>query len=65
MGLYNYYHEKLGTGLKQLMAGVRKWKLNLINRSDLASLTERVSKVTGIPLIEDVDADVMEKILLE
>jgi hypothetical protein len=45
------------------MAGVRKWKLNLIDRSDIASLTERAAKATGISLIEDVEKDAFESII--
>jgi len=45
------------------MAGARKWKLDLLNRNDLVSLTERATKVTGIPLVEDVEHGAIEKIL--
>ena len=44
-------------GLRQLMAGVRKWRLDLIDRGDLASLTERAAKVTGIPTIEEFEKE--------
>ncbi len=63
IGLYTYIVERIGTGLKQLLAGTRKWKLNLINRSDLAALTEKASKVTGIPTIDKVEEDMYEAIL--
>jgi len=46
-----------------LMAGGRKWKLNLINGEDIVSLTERASKATGIPLVEEAKADAVERIL--
>jgi hypothetical protein len=46
------------------MAGARKWKLNLLNRSDLVALSERASKVTGIPLPEEASNGVLESILL-
>jgi len=65
VGLYTYLHERLGVGLKQLLAGSRKWKLNLITRKDLMALTERAHKVTGIPLAEDAEAEEMERILLD
>jgi len=45
------------------MAGSRKWKLNLLDRTDLVALTERASRVTGIQLIEEAEADAMERIL--
>jgi len=65
VGLYTYLHERLGVGLKQLLAGSRKWKLNLISRKDLMALTERASKVTGIPMAEDSEAEEMERILTD
>ncbi|MGQ9514910.1 MAG: glutamate synthase-related protein [Thermoproteota archaeon] len=63
IGLYTYLHDRIGVGLKQLMAGVRKWKLNLLGRDDIASLTERAAKVTGIPLLEDIESEQFEIIL--
>ena len=63
IGLYTYLVDRIGIGLKQLMAGVRKWKLNLIDRSDIAALTERASRVTGVPTMDDVEADMLEQIL--
>jgi len=63
IGLYSYYHDKIGVGLKQLMAGVRKWKLNLLSRDDLASLTERAYEATSILLIEKIDRDQIKSIL--
>ena len=36
-----------------MMAGARKWNVDLIKRSDLASLTEECSKITAIPYIMD------------
>lgn len=63
IGLYTYM-DRIKVGLQQLMAGARKWKLNLIDRSDLIALTERASKVTGIPLPEEED-NIMESVLLD
>lgn len=45
------------------MAGSRKWKLNLLSRDDLGSLTLRASEITGIPLIEEIEQEKMESIL--
>ncbi len=64
IGLYTYW-DRIRVGLQQLIAGVRKWKLDLIDRGDLASLTERAYKVTGIPLLEDVEKALIEHILLD
>ena len=62
VGLYSYF-DKMSYGLKQLIAGCRKWKLELIDRGDLMALTERAAKVTGIPLVEDCDKEEIEEIL--
>jgi len=63
IGLYTYLTERIKVGLMQLMAGARKWKLDLIDRNDLVALTERAAKVTGIPLVEDAEKDAIERIL--
>lgn len=63
VGVYTYFTDRLGVGLRQLMAGCRKWKLDLLDRSDLAALTERASKVTGIPIMEEVDRESMLNML--
>ena len=52
IGIYSAV-EKLRVGLQQLMAGSRKWRVDLIARADLASLTEECTKVTAIPYIMD------------
>jgi len=64
IGLYTYLTDRIGVGLKQLMAGARKWKLDLLDRSDLATLNKTASEVTGIPMINEVEADLFEQILL-
>jgi glutamate synthase domain-containing protein 2 len=63
IGLYSYLYQRVGVGLRQLLAGSRKWKLDAISRKDLIALTERAAKVTGIPLPEESEADVIESIL--
>jgi len=62
VGLYTYL-DKIKVGLQQLMAGARKWKLSLLDRSDLVALSERASKVTGIPLPEEASDGILESIL--
>jgi hypothetical protein len=37
--------------------------LELVSRNDLMSLSERAAKVTGIPMPDDVEKDVIERIL--
>jgi hypothetical protein len=63
IGLHTYLTDRIGVGLKQLLAGTRKWKLKLLNRNDLMSLSERAAKVTGIPMVEDIEKDAIERIL--
>ena len=63
IGVYTYLTDRIGVGLKQLMAGTRKWKLSLLERNDLMSLSERAAKVTGIPTVEEVEKGAIEKIL--
>ena len=62
IGMYNYY-DRLATGLKQFMAGARKFSLNLIERSDLMSLTREAVEISGIPYVMDTDREEVERIL--
>ncbi len=62
LGLYTYY-ERLAQGLRQLMAGSRKFALEHISRSDLASLTAKAAEISGIPIVMDIDNSEVEKIL--
>ncbi len=63
IGLYTYLTDRLGTGLRQLMAGCRKWKLSLIGRDDLTSLSEEARRITGILRPDELEIDVIEQIL--
>ncbi len=45
VGVYTYFASKLGIGLKQLLAGVRKFNLELIDRHDIAYLSQRAKEV--------------------
>ncbi len=65
IGLYTYWHDRVGVGLQQLMAGARKFKLHCIARGDIASISERATRVTGIPMISEVENDLMARILLD
>ncbi len=62
LGLYTYY-ERLDQGLRQLMAGSRKFALEHIARSDLAALTREAAEVSGIPYIADVDREEVDQLL--
>jgi len=63
IGVYTYLTDRVGVGLKQLMAGARKWNLGILDRNDLMSLSERAARVTGIPTVDEVEKDAVEKIL--
>ena len=62
LGLYTYY-ERLAQGLRQLMAGSRKFALECIARDDIAALTPEAARLSGIPYVMDVDKAEVEKIL--
>ncbi len=62
LGLYTYY-ERLAQGLRQLMAGSRKFTLEHIARDDIATLTLEAKEVSGIQYIMDVDQGKVERIL--
>jgi len=55
--------DRIAVGLRQLMAGERKFALKYLSRDDLVSLTEECAKVTGIPYVMDSDREEVEKIL--
>jgi glutamate synthase domain-containing protein 2 len=62
LGLYTYY-ERLAQGLRQLMAGSRKFSLEYMSRSDLAALTPEGAAISGIPFIMDLDRAEVDQIL--
>ncbi len=62
LGLYTYY-ERLAQGLRQLMAGSRKFALEYISRDDIAALTREASEISEIQYIMDVDKKEVENIL--
>jgi glutamate synthase domain-containing protein 2 len=62
IGLYTYY-KRLAQGLRQLMAGCRKFSLEYISRDDIASLTREASAISGIKYIMDIDKEESKKIL--
>jgi glutamate synthase domain-containing protein 2 len=62
LGLLTYY-ERLAQGLRQLMAGSRKFSLQHMSRGDLAALTPEAAAVSGIPYILETDRVEVDKIL--
>lgn len=62
LGLYTYM-QRLNQGLKQIMAGCRKFALEYISRDDIAALTRAASEISGIPFIMECDKEEAEKII--
>ena len=62
LGLYTYY-ERLDQGLRQLMAGSRKFALEHISRDDIAALTREAGEISDIRYVMDVDEGKVESIL--
>jgi glutamate synthase domain-containing protein 2 len=62
LGLLTYY-ERLAQGLRQLMAGSRKFSLEHMSRNDLAALTPEAAVVSGIPYILETDRMEVDRIL--
>lgn len=62
IGIYTYY-DRLSTGLKQLMAGARKFSLEYVSRDDIFALTKEAAEISGIDFVMDCDKKECEKIL--
>jgi len=62
IGVYTYF-KRLSQGLRQMMAGERKFTLEYITRDDIAALTKDAAELSGINYILDVDKKEVEKIL--
>ncbi|MEL7570372.1 MAG: glutamate synthase-related protein [Eubacteriaceae bacterium] len=55
--------DKISAGLQQFMAGVRKFSVNELDRSDIFSANRETEKETGIPFITDVNDEKAKAIL--
>lgn len=62
IGLFSYF-KRLEQGLKQLMCGARKFSLEYIDRSDIASLTKEAASISEIPYIMELDSRETDEIL--
>ena len=62
IGLYTYY-ERLAQGLRQLMAGSRKFGIDHMTRDDLATLTPEAAQVSGIRYVMDLDKERVQTLL--
>ncbi len=63
VGLYTYWNDRVAEGLKQLMAGTRKFKLECIRREDINALTDFAAQITGLETINGRASRVMEALL--
>ncbi|MHC1626533.1 MAG: FMN-binding glutamate synthase family protein [Methanoculleaceae archaeon] len=64
IGIYTFT-QKFRTGLQQLMAGSRKFRIQALSRKDLMALTPEAAAVSGIPYVMDAYRDEAESILLD
>lgn len=55
--------DKISAGLQQFLAGVRKFSVNELDRSDIFSANRETEKETGIPFITDVNDEKAKAIL--
>jgi len=62
IGIYTYY-QRVAQGLRQLMAGARKFALKYISRDDIAALTPEASRISNIPLVTHMDREAVDHIL--
>jgi glutamate synthase domain-containing protein 2 len=62
VGLYTYY-ERLAQGLRQLLAGSRKFSLEHLARTDIAALTQEAADISGIPYVMETDREEADRIL--
>ena len=62
LGVHGYF-SRLAQGLKQFMAGSRKFELSYITRDDIACLTREAADISGIPHVMEADKEEVEKIL--
>jgi hypothetical protein len=56
VGIYTYA-SKFRTGLQQIMAGSRNFRLSTMSRDDLMALTYEASEVSGIDYVMDARHD--------
>ena len=55
--------DRLAAGLQQLMAGARKFTVDAISRTDIASANRETERETGIPFITDIQDEAARRIL--
>jgi len=55
--------DKLKTGLSQLMAGARSFRLDTVKRNDVIALTPEAAKISGVSYVMDAYREEADKIL--
>lgn len=56
--------DRLAAGLQQLMAGARRFEMDAVRRSDIASINRETERETGVPFITDMQDEAAKRILL-
>lgn len=62
LGVHGYF-SRLSQGLRQFMAGSRKFALEYLSRDDIAALTREAADISGIPYITEIDREEVKQIL--
>jgi glutamate synthase domain-containing protein 2 len=62
IGVYSYLN-RCAQGMRQLMAGARKFSLEHITRDDIGALTRQAAEISGIKHVMDLDREEAEKIM--
>ena len=62
IGVYSYL-SRCSQGMRQLMAGARKFSLDHITRDDICALTPAAAEISGIDYVMDLDREEAEKVL--
>lgn len=62
IGIYTFC-DKIQTGLTQLMAGARNFRVSTISRNDLMALTEEAARVSGVQYVMDSHREEAERII--
>ncbi|MCQ5362904.1 MAG: hypothetical protein NO482_05755, partial [Candidatus Methanomethylicia archaeon] len=47
IGVYTYIQDRLATGIKQLLCGLRKFDISYLSRDDVAALTEEAEEIAN------------------
>ena len=62
VAMYTYV-DRLKTGLTQLMAGSRDFRLEAITRDDVFALTEEAAKISGLPYVMEAQREAADKVI--